>query len=249
MRLIGKGKAKDIYLDDSGDIIFDFTDRVTAFDGAKKAEYPHKGKVCCSLAAYWFKILEKEGVPTHFKEKIGSNRMKVANLKILPVEVIWRNYVAGSLWRRFEKGEIKLPEDTEAREGAPIPNGMLEFTTKFEAVDRPVNTKQIIYEGWMTETELKYISEVTEKVNDIMFSRLLKKDIILADFKIEFGKTPSGEILLADEVGTPDGCRFWDRQAYIRGEFLSLDKDVFRKNKGDLSAALATRWGEIKRGK
>jgi phosphoribosylaminoimidazole-succinocarboxamide synthase len=188
MKLIGRGKAKDIYLADNGDIIFDFTDRVTAFDGAKKADYPHKGKVCCSLAACWFKILEKEGVPTHFKEKIGSNRMRAANLKILPVEVIWRNYVAGSLWRRFEKGEIKLPEDTE-------------------------------------------------KVNDIIFSRLLKKDIILADFKIEFGKTPSGEILLADEVGTPDGCRFWDRQAYIRGEFLSLDKDVFRKNKGDLSAA------------
>lgn len=237
MRLIGKGKAKDIYLDDSGDIIFDFTDRVTAFDGAKKAEYPHKGKVCCSLAAYWFKILEKEGVPTHFKEKIGSNRMKVANLKILPVEVIWRNYVAGSLWRRFEKCDIKLPEGTEARDGALIPNGMLEFTTKFEAVDRPVSTEEIVNKGWMTEDELLYLGEVTRNINDMMFSRLLRKDIILADFKIEFGKTSKGKILLADEVGTPDGCRFWDRQGYIRGEFISLDKDVFRKNKGDLSAA------------
>ena len=83
MELIGKGKAKDIYLADSGDIIFEFTDRVTAFDGAKKAEYPHKGEVCCSLAAYWFKILKKESVPTHFKEKIGANRMKVAKLDIL----------------------------------------------------------------------------------------------------------------------------------------------------------------------
>jgi phosphoribosylaminoimidazole-succinocarboxamide synthase len=237
MKLIGKGKAKDIYLDNNGDIIFEFTDRVTAFDGAKKAEYPHKGKVCCGLAAYWFKILEKEGVPTHFKEKTGSNRMRVANLKILPVEVIWRNYVAGSLWRRYERGEIRLPEDTEEREGAPIPNGMLEFTTKFEVVDRPISTEEIHNKGWMTKKELKYISEVAEKVNDIMFSRLLKKDIILADFKIEFGKTPFGEILLADEVGTPDGCRFWDRHAYIRGEFMSLDKDVFRKNKGNLSAA------------
>lgn len=236
MKLIGKGKAKDIYLADNRDIIFEFTDRVTAFDGAKKAEYPHKGKVCCSLAAYWFKLLEEKGIRTHFKEKIGANRMRVANLKILPVEVIWRNYVAGSLWRRHEKGEIKLPEDTEAREGAPIPNGMLEFTTKFEAVDRPVNTKELIYEGWMTEKELRYVSEVTEKINDIMFEHLMRKNIILADFKVEFGKTQDGKILLADEVGTPDGCRFWDRSAYIRGEFLSLDKDVFRKNKGDLSA-------------
>lgn len=237
MKLIGKGKAKDIYLADNGEIIFDFTDRVTAFDGAKKAEYPHKGMVCCALAAYWFKILEKESIPNHFKERINETRMRVANLKILPVEVIWRNYVAGSLWRRFEKGEVKLPEGTDAREGAPIPNGMLEFTTKFEAVDRPVNIEEILNSKWMTEDELIYIGEMTRKINDIMFERLLRKDIILADFKVEFGKTPKGKILLADEVGTPDGCRFWDRHAYIRGEFLSLDKDVFRKNKGDLSAA------------
>jgi len=237
MKLIGKGKAKDIYLADNGDIIFEFTDRVTAFDGAKKAEFAHKGKVCCGLAACWFRIIEKEGVPTHYKERIGETRMRVANLKILPVEVIWRNYVAGSLWRRFEKGEIKLPEGTDAREGAMIPNGMLEFTTKFEAVDRPVTTKEIIDAKWMTGAELKKLSEMTGKINDIMFSRLLRKDIILADFKVEFGKTPEGKILLADEVGTPDGCRFWDRHAYIRGEFLSLDKDVFRKNKGDLSKA------------
>ncbi len=237
MKLIGKGKSKDIYRADNGDIVFEFTDRVTAFDGVKKAEYAHKGEVCCELATYWFKILEKESIHTHFKKKISTNRIRVANLNILPVEVIWRNYVAGSLWRRFERGEIKLPEGTDAREGAPIPNGMLEFTTKFETVDRPVNTEEIINSKWMTEDELINIGEMTRKINDIMFKRLLRKDIILADFKVEFGKTPKGKILLADEVGTPDGCRFWDKQAYVRGEFLSLDKDVFRKNKGDLSAA------------
>ena len=237
MKLIGAGKSKDIYRADNDDIIFEFTDRVTAFDGAKKAEFPHKGKVCCGLAACWFRIIEKEGIPTRFKERIGETRMRVANLKIIPIEVIWRNYVAGSLWRRFENGEIKLPEGTDAREGALIPNGMLEFTTKFEAVDRPVSTKEILDAKWMTEKELKQLSEMTGKINDIMFSRLLRKDIILADFKVEYGKTPEGKILLADEVGTPDGCRFWDRHAYIRGEFRSLDKDVFRKNKGDLSQA------------
>jgi len=237
MRLTGKGKAKDIYLADNGDIIFEFTDRVTAFDGAKKAEYPHKGKVCCSLAAYWFRVLEEKGIHTHFKEKIGTNRMRVVNLKILPIEVIWRNYVAGSLWRRFEKGGIKLPDYAEAREGALIPGGMIEFTTKFEAVDRPVSTKEILDSGWMTGKDLDYISRITEKINDIMFYPLVRKDILLADFKVEFGRTQDGKILLADEVGTPDGCRFWDRNSYIRGELLSLDKDVFRKNKGDLSAA------------
>jgi phosphoribosylaminoimidazole-succinocarboxamide synthase len=237
MKLIGKGKAKDIYIDDNGDIIFEFTDRVTAFDGAKKAEYANKGKVCCALAEYWFNILGHEGVPTHFKEKIGETGMRVVNLKILPVEVIWRNYVAGSLWRRYENKEIKLPDDTEAREGAPIPNGMLEFTTKFEAVDRPVTTQEILDAKWMTEKELEYLREVTGKINSIMFSNLLRKNIIIADFKVEFGKKTNGKIILADEVGTPDGCRFWDRNAYINGELHSLDKDVFRKNKGDLSAA------------
>ena len=237
MKLIGQGKSKDIYLADNGYLIFEFTDRVTAFDGAKKVEYPHKGKVCCSLTAYWFRILEEKGIPTHFKEKIDTNRIRVVNLKIFPIEVIWRNYVAGSLWRHFEKGEIKLPDHTEAREGALIPGGMIEFTTKFEAVDRSVSTKEILGSGWMTEKELGHISRITEKINDIMFDRLLRKDILLADFKIEFGRTKDGKILLADEVGTPDGCRFWDRNSYIRGELQSLDKDVFRKNKGDLSAA------------
>lgn len=237
MEFIGRGKAKDIYLDDNEDVIFEFTDRVTAFDGLKKAEYPSKGMVCCSLAAYWFRLLEKEGIPTHFKENISDNRMRVANLKILPVEVIWRNYVAGSLWRRFEKGEIELPENTEAREGAPIPGGMLEFTTKFEAVDRPVTTEEILSSAWMTEAEIEYLSSTTRKINDIMFERLSSKDIILADFKVEYGKIPDGKILLGDEVGTPDGCRFWDKNSYAKGELLSLDKDVFRKNKGDLSAA------------
>jgi phosphoribosylaminoimidazole-succinocarboxamide synthase len=237
MKLIGKGKAKDIYLADNGTIIFEFTDRVTAFDGAKKAMYSKKGNVCCGLATYWFKILNKEGIRSHFKEKLADNRMRVCNLKILPVEVIWRNYVAGSLWRRFQKGEIKLPEGTEEREGAPIRNGMLEFTTKFEDMDRPVGKKEILDSRWMTEKELREISDTTERINDIMFERLIRKDIILADFKVEFGKTPDGRILLADEVGTPDSCRFWDRQAYIRGEFVGLDKDVFRKNKGDLTAA------------
>lgn len=114
---------------------------------------------------------------------------------------------------------------------------MIEFTTKFEAVDRPVSTKEILDSGWMTEKELGYISRITEKINDIMFNHLLRKDILLADFKIEFGRTQDGKTLLADEVGTPDGCRFWDRNAFIRGKFLGLDKDVFRKNNGDLSAA------------
>ncbi|NJD77344.1 MAG: hypothetical protein FIB08_09660 [Candidatus Methanoperedens sp.] len=99
------------------------------------------------------------------------------DLKILPVEVIWRNYVAGSLWRRFEKGDIKLPAFTEAREGALIPGGMIEFTTKFEAQGRPVNTKEILDSGWMTGKELEYISRITEKINDIMFDCLLRKDM------------------------------------------------------------------------
>lgn len=234
MKLIGQGKAKDIYLAESGEIIFDFTDRITAFDGMKKAEIPGKGAVCCGLAAYWFHVLEAEGIPTHFIQRISENRMRVQRVKILPVEVIWRNHVAGSLWRRFQRGDILLPEGTQQKEGARIPGGMLEFTTKFEEVDRPVDTSEILEKKWMSQSEIDYIHHLTERINQILCERLARKNILLADFKVEFGKNKEGEILLADEVGTPDGCRFWDLEAYRQGQLVSLDKDIFRKSLGDV---------------
>ncbi len=102
-----------------------------------------------------------------------------------------------------------------------------------------IDRQEILDNKWLTSEELESIRESTRRVNDIMSTQLLKKGIILADFKIEFGKNLAGDIVLADEVGTPDGCRFWDAGSYEEGKIESLDKDVYRYEKGDLSDAYA----------
>jgi phosphoribosylaminoimidazole-succinocarboxamide synthase len=125
----------------------------------------------------------------------------------------------------------------ERREGMPLTKSFLEFTTKFESVDRPITEEEIIESGWMDRNEIEHIKKETRRIGDIMQSYLTQKGIILADFKLEYGRSKEGgDIILADEVGTPDVCRFWDKEAYERrGEIISLDKDVFRKGKGNLS--------------
>ncbi len=227
------GKSKDIIKKD-GKTFFEFTDRTTAFDGIKKDEFPHKGEVCCRLSTYWFEIMEREGIPTHFCAFVPPNTMEVKYLEIIPIEVIWRNFVAGSMLKRYELGKT-IPVDIEPHLGAKIRGGTIEFTTKFEERDRLINEQEIIDNRWLTHEELDYIRECTRRINEIMSRHLLEKDIILADFKIEFGRDAEGNILLADEVGTPDGCRFWDQDSYKQGVIESLDKDVYRYGKGNLS--------------
>jgi len=234
---IFSGKAKDVYEKSIDTLLFEFTDRVTAFDGKKKSECHEKGEITCKVAEYWFKILENSGIPTHYIECPTSTSMIVKRLDIVPVEVIWRNYVAGSLLRRYEAGDNLIPEDVEPKEGSLIPGGMIDFTTKFEIVDRPVNTDEIISNGWLSKEEIKYIENLTKRINEIMSHELATSGIILADFKVEYGRTSDGNIVLADEVGTPDGCRFWKKDDFDNGVISSLDKDVFRKNNGDLNLA------------
>ena len=237
MVYVSSGKAKDIYETPDGNLLFEFTDRVTAFDGIKKAEYQDKGEITCRVAEYWFNILEQEGIPTHYISCPTPTSMLVKRLDIVPVEVIWRNYAAGSLLRRHKAGEVELPDGVEPKEGAPIPGGMIEFTTKFEAVDRPVDVKEIQANGWLSEQEIEYVTKLTKRINEILSRELDNAGIILADFKVEYGRISNGEIILADEAGTPDGCRFWDKAEFKNGVIKSLDKDVFRNGTGDLSAA------------
>jgi len=237
MVYISSGKTKDIFETSDNNLIFEFTDRVTAFDGKKKSEYQQKGEITCRLAEYWFRILEQEGIPTHYISCPTPSSMLVKRLDIILVEVIWRNYAAGSLLRRYEAGEVKLPEGVVPKEGAQITGGMIEFTTKFETVDRPVDLKEIIFNGWLNEEEIEYITDLTKKINTILSRELYNSGIILGDFKVEYGRTINREILLADEVGTPDGCRFWDSEEFEKGVIKSFDKDVFRKGKGDLGLA------------
>ncbi len=233
MKLIGKGKAKDIYETEDNEILFDYTERVTAFDGLKKAEFSNKGIVCCKLSEFWFDRFREEGIPSAFMDCPSNHQMKQKKVEILPVEVILRNYLTGSLWKRYNEGTAPLPPGTEVKEGAVIPGGYVEFTTKFEKVDRPVTRDEVKENGWMTDEDITFLEETTRKINSHMDTYLKDKGILLVDFKIEYGKR-DGKILLADEVGTPDVCRFWDLEEFAKGNIVRLDKDVFRKGTADL---------------
>ncbi len=235
---VRSGKAKDIYRRRDGYIVFVFTDRVTAFDGKKKAVYPDKGEICCKLSCFWFEKLHENGIRTHFRGYIPPNEMVAEEVSLIPVEVIARNYLYGSLWRRYKSGEVDLSGFIRAGvEAEPLTSPFLEFTTKFEPIDRPVTEEEIISRSWMTINELNHIRDVTISVGKIMSAYIEQRGLILVDYKLEYGRNKRREILLADEVGTPDVCRFWDKDAYERGEIISMDKDVFREGKGDLREA------------
>lgn len=233
MKFIGKGKAKDIYETDEGNIVFDYTERVTAFDGLKKAEFSNKGVVCCKLSEFWFKRFHELGIPTAFVTCPSDHQMEQLKVTILPVEVILRNYLTGSLWKRYNEGTAPLPPGTEEKEGAEIPGGYVEYTTKHEEFDRPVTRDEVMSNDWMTQDEMDFIEEVTRKINEHMRVYLEERNILLVDFKIEFGKR-DGKIILADEVGTPDVCRFWNLEEFKKGNIVRWDKDVFRKGTADL---------------
>ncbi|HID71220.1 MAG TPA: phosphoribosylaminoimidazolesuccinocarboxamide synthase [Thermoplasmata archaeon] len=247
-KLIGKGKVKDIYETEDGNIIFHYTDRVTAFDGLKADVFVEKGRLTCELAAFWFDYLRNEGIENHFIDLVKPDAMMVEKLQILPIEVICRNFLTGTLLKRFKKGEVSLPQGMKGEEGEPFPEGgYIEFTTKFEERDRPVSRKEILEEKkWLSVEELNEVEEITRKVNTIMSDYLDSKGIILVDFKLEFGKDKNGKIKLADEVGTPDVCRFWLKEEFEKGKIVRLDKDVFRREDGNLIDAYSYIYNLIK---
>ena len=234
-KLIGKGKSKDIYETPDGNVIFHYTDRVTAFDGLKADEFSQKGEITCKLSAFWFDFFRNEGIANHFIELLESNMMLVEKMDILPVEVICRNYLTGSLLKRFKAGEEELP-GMKGEEGEAFPAPRVEFTTKFEKVDRPITIEEIVEEQkWMSPEEVKTLEDMTLGINQLMSDYLAAKGIILVDFKIEFGKDKHGIIMLADEVGTPDVCRFWVKEEFDKGNIVRLDKDVFRRDEANLT--------------
>ncbi|MEI7475028.1 MAG: phosphoribosylaminoimidazolesuccinocarboxamide synthase [bacterium] len=219
MNLIYEGKAKKIYeSNDSNEVIVWFKDDTTAFNGEKKDIINEKGRVNLLFTRYFFRLLESEGIKTHLLDFIDEKSFKAQKVNIIPVEVVIRNYAAGSICKRlgFEKGErFNLP--------------LCEFYLKDDNLKDPLIYKsQIKYKYEITDEELDIIESAALRINSIMSFYLCEKNITLVDFKLEFGKNKNGEIILADEI-SPDTCRFWKK-----GTTESLDKDVYREEKGDL---------------
>ncbi len=217
-----EGKAKKVFATDDQDIcIVSYKDDATAFNGEKKGTIKGKGVINNKITNYLMRKLEKEGVPTHYIEELSDTDTAVKRVSIVPLEVIVRNVIAGSLSKR-----VGQPEGTSLR--SPI----LEFCFKNDELGDPmVNDYHILAMGWATEDELAAIKKYALQINDYLLSFFSSIGIDLIDFKLEFGKTSDGTIVLADEI-SPDTCRFWDSKTKKK-----LDKDRFRRDLGDAEGA------------
>lgn len=219
MELLYEGKAKQIYSwQNSDEILIKYKDSATAFNGVKKETIEGKGRLNLMFARHFFTLLENAGIKTHTVKYIDDLSMVAKRVEIVLLEVVIRNYAAGSICKResWEKGhKFEKP--------------LFEIFYKNDEMNDPIITEEYAVEnGIANYTEIEKIKSEALKINRILSDYLVQRDITLVDFKLEFGRLPNGEIILADEI-SPDTCRFWKR-----GTMDSLDKDVFREEKGSL---------------
>ena len=219
---IYEGKAKQVYsTDDENLVIIHYKDDTTAGNGVKKGTIKDKGIINNKITAKLFSVLEKNGIRTHFKEMLNDRDQLCEKLEIVPLEVIVRNVITGSMAKRVGIADGTVPKTT-----------IFEICYKNDEYGDPlINDHHAVAMGLATYDELKEIYDITAKINNLLKEKFDKIGITLVDFKIEFGKNSKGEILLADEI-TPDTCRLWDKET---GE--KLDKDRFRRDLGNIEEA------------
>ncbi|ABV34470.1 phosphoribosylaminoimidazolesuccinocarboxamide synthase [Pseudothermotoga lettingae] len=219
--ILYEGKAKKVFKTDNPEFfVIEYKDDATAFDGKKRGTINNKGVLNNKISAIFFELLQKHGIETHFVRLLSEREMLVRAVGIIPIEVIVRNIAAGSLSKRLG-----------LEEGTILKKTVLELCYKNDELSDPmINRYHALAMELATEEELNRIEQTALKVNEIMKNFLGSKNIILVDFKLEFGRA-NGKILLADEI-SPDTCRFWDGSTREK-----LDKDRFRRDLGNVEQA------------
>lgn len=222
LEMLYEGKAKQVFLTDDADkIIIHYKDAATAFNNVKKATIENKGLLNNAISTLIFKELQKAGVKTHYIETLNERDQLCHRVTIIPLEVIVRNTIAGSMAQRLG-----------IEEGTKPSNVIYDICYKKDELGDPlINDHHAVAMGAATYEELDQIYKMTAKINETLTEMFRKMNINLVDFKIEFGKTSTGEIVLADEV-SPDTCRLWDLTTNEK-----LDKDRFRRDLGKVREA------------
>jgi phosphoribosylaminoimidazole-succinocarboxamide synthase len=248
MKLIRQGKVKDVYEVDSHTLEFVFSDKISVFDKVIPSLIPNKGETLCRSSAFWFQVGRSFGIKTHFKELIPPNRMRVQRVDVLdyanttrkstnyliPLEVICRHYVAGSLWDRVKNGEVKpsklgLKSGKKVKYGDKLPEPYIEFTTKLEKVDRLLTKREALKIAALSQDEHKEIVEATLRMDDRIAEEVEKRDLIHVDGKKEYAFDEDRELMIVDTFGTSDEDRWWDWESYSDGEFVELSKESVRQ--------------------
>lgn len=247
VKLLRKGKVKDVYEVNEEELEFRFSDRISVFDVVVPTRIPRKGEVLCGIGAFWFRELENLGIRTHFLELRGPNQMRVRRTKIpkeygelpksnymIPVEWINRHYVAGSLHRRLENGEIEpqilgFEGGNVPEYGEKLPKPFFEQTTKFESHDRIIGKAEALELGRMTEDEYDDLRDTVFMIDDLIESNVKKADLTHVDGKKEFAFDRDRNLMIVDTFGTPDEDRFWQKSRIDDGMFIEMSKEPVRK--------------------
>ena len=224
--LIYEGKAKKIFSHEDADkVIIEFKDDATAFNALKKAKFEGKGKLNCLISARIFEHLTNNNIPTHFIKLKNENTMIAKKVKIIPLEIVLRNIAYGSLCKQ-----------TTIKSGTVLAQPLIDIYLKNDELNDPLITKdRIKLMNIITSKDLDLILDLTAKVNEILKSFFKNIKLKLVDFKLEFGYDLKNNILLGDEI-SPDNCRLWDLKQK-NDTIVSLDKDRFRNDSGDLIEA------------
>jgi len=249
MRFLRRGKVKEVYEVSKTELEFVFTDQISVFDKVIPTLVPHKGETLCRTSAHWFKLVEGLGVRTHFLRVLDGNRMRVRRVQVIPdydtitsktknflipLEVIARYYVAGSLHDRIKAGKIRpadagFPTGHAPRYGEPLPRPIVEVTTKLEKVDRELTTAEALAISKLSPGEYDDLVKAVLKIDDRLNTEVRKRGLIHVDGKKEFAMDPERRLMLVDTFGTADEDRFWDLEAYQKGEQIELSKEFVRQ--------------------
>ncbi len=229
--LLYEGKAKKVFATaDPGVVRVAYKDDATAFNGLKRGQIQGKGAINNQMSNLLFAYLQEHGVPTHFIEQVSERETLVRKVRIIPVEVVVRNLAAGSFSKRLGVAE-----------GTDLPQALVEFYYKNDELGDPLITDDhAVILGLAEREELEQLRSLALRIDHLLVSKFSDCGLLLVDFKVEFGRTPDGEIVLADEI-SPDTCRLWDSETRKK-----LDKDRFRQDLGDVEDAYQEVFARVK---
>ncbi|EKB55494.1 phosphoribosylaminoimidazolesuccinocarboxamide synthase [Bergeyella zoohelcum] len=230
--MLYEGKAKQIFATENPEeVIVKFKDDATAFNAQKKGQFDLKGEMNNAITTLLFEYLQEKGIPTHFIKHLNEREQLVRKVSIIPLEMVVRNYAAGSMAQRLG-----------VEEGTKSPITIFDICYKDDALGDPlINDYHAIFLSAATKEELDEMYALTAKINNLLIELFDKMNIILVDFKIELGKTSDGKIILADEI-SPDTCRLWDKDTMKK-----LDKDRFRRDLGEVTEAYVEIYERLKK--
>ncbi len=249
-KYLRRGKVKEVYEVSPTELEFRFTNDISVFDKHIPSEIPHKGETLAATAAHWFDLCSRLGIPHHFLRRAGPMAMRVKRVEVVPnprtlgphpknylvpLEVIVRYFVAGSLWDRIKAGKVTaeklgFPAGKSLAYGERLPAPHFEVTTKLEPVDRLLTEPEALELAAIDRRQLDTIREMVLKIDAAMEQEIEPRGLLHVDGKKEFAIDRDGQLMVVDTFGTADEDRFWDRDAYLRGRQVEFSKEFVRQH-------------------